>query len=191
MIGADEDEVCLVDLGRRATAVDDRQRYAAGGRRSAKFRAVNARLANNQRESAAELLEDVAAVRKPVRRQMMARACDKAVFADGAAYAVRGPENRRRALIIGFERIDLGNRSFRPLRPCVLERRRVDVRIERPQEIAIGGNRFGDEVSRRGGEYRPAFQVVAVEQGLAPPPLQQRGQLPAEVARVLKTGIDP
>ena len=73
--------------------------------------------------------------------------------------------------------------------PGLLKGDGVAHRVEGPEEGAVGLDRLGDEVVDGRHEHRPALGVVGVEQLRVAPALQHGSDLPAEVARVLKSGV--
>src|SRR5262245_40838130 len=75
--------------------------------------------------------------------------------------------------------------------PCLGERRfALALRGMFGEPITILVDAPGDEVAPGLLEDRAALRRVRVEQGLAAPALEFRGELPAQVARVLEPGVD-
>ena len=76
-----------------------------------------------------------------------------------------------------------------PAAPRQLELAAVPLRAVAFEERAVLGDALGDRFSRP-GEHRAALLRVAVEQVRAAPAVQDGGQLPAEVDRVLEPSVE-
>ena len=76
-------------------------------------------------------------------------------------------------------------------RPGVFKGGQIPGRIISFTKCAISFNHRFDKLIGRRLKYRMSLLAIRIEQRLAPPPLELSCQLPAEIAGVLKAGVDP
>src|SRR6516164_6678751 len=86
--------------------------------------------------------------------------------------------------------MDLGACTHFALRPRAFEAGPVADRIELSKEAAIIRNRLFDEIARRRLKDGTALAVIGSQQLVAAPALEHGGKLPAQIARILKPGVD-
>src|SRR5262249_28648421 len=143
-----------------------------------------------ERKTRAQPFKDIVARGERLRRQMVTRARPECMGSKRAATRPGRSPDDRRALVIWLEGMHLRARARFALRPRPVEGASVARRIELFQKAAIGGNRLFDEITRRGLEDGAALCIVGSKQLRAAPALQHGGKLPAQIACVLKPGVD-
>src|SRR6185312_14883307 len=121
---------------------------------------------------------------------MMSGARGESVRAERAARRARRSPYRRRTFVIRLELADLGPGQRRAPAPVRLERGAVARGVERVEKFLVGADRLFDEVARRRGEDRAPLGVVGIKKGRSAPARERRGELPAEIGRILEPGID-
>jgi hypothetical protein len=190
LVGPDQDEALTVRRSPVVEGVGDHlQRYPQRPRRGLE-RGGWSRIPGqrDQRERAAEVLEDVAARGQRGRRQVMPRPRLEGVLAADAGRRARGPADDGRAFVVrlvpGRGRLPAGHAAPRPLEVAAVATRAVAL-----EERAILRDALRDHFCGPGDDRAP-LPRVAVEQLRSAPASQYRGQLPSQVHRVLKPGVE-
>src|SRR6185437_675552 len=111
------------------------------------------------------------------------------VVALDAGRGVRWPPDEGRSLVVRFVP---GGRGFAAghVAPRLLELGAVPLGAVAGEEVAVVLDAAGDRLAGF-DEDRAPFAGVAVEQRRLAPSVEERGELPAEVDRVLKPGVGP
>src|SRR5579864_988076 len=192
MIGPHEGEARFIGLAPAIISVVNNFERKIQRARLARENVAGIRLGaeRKQRIARAELLEDIAARGKLLRREVMAGARLEGMLAMRGRLAAGRTRDHRRAFVIrlvGHEPIaDAGL----ALLPGVLKLGAVARGVVAIEEMPVPVDAASDEILARLLEDRVALVAIGLEQRVTAPAFELRRQFPAEVAHILEAVIE-